>query len=71
LNQRASLISVGGIFYGWPALQFVLKEENVFSELCENSNSTASSNFSRHVDSPRQLIAFTNIIPAFLFLEPS
>jgi len=27
---------VGGIFYGWPAYVFVLKEEKIFYELCEN-----------------------------------
>ena len=27
---------MGGIFYGWPAYVFVLKEEKIFYELCEN-----------------------------------
>ena len=31
------IISVGGIFYGWPAYVFVLKEERIFYDLCENS----------------------------------
>ena len=33
---------MGGIFYGWPAYVFVLKEEGIFHELCENSTTSHS-----------------------------
>ena len=34
--------SVGGIFYGWPAYIYVLKEEGVFRELCNETQLIAA-----------------------------
>ena len=34
--------SVGGIFYGWPAYIYVLKEEGVFLELCNQTQLVAT-----------------------------
>jgi len=45
---------VGGIFYGWPALQFVLKEENVFAELCANSTASSNTNSKSQISCPEQ-----------------
>ncbi|CBY30924.1 unnamed protein product [Oikopleura dioica] len=45
---------VGGIFYGWPALQFVLKEENVFAELCANSTASSNTNSTSQISCPEQ-----------------
>ena len=36
------LILVGGIFYGWPGYIFVLKEEGVFQELCNQTELIAT-----------------------------
>ena len=36
------LFSVGGIFYGWPGYIFVLKEEGVFQELCNQTELIAT-----------------------------
>lgn len=33
---------VGGIFYGWPAYIYVLKEEGVFRELCNQTQLLAT-----------------------------
>ena len=35
-------VSVGGIFYGWPGYIFVLKEEGVFQELCNQTELIAT-----------------------------
>lgn len=37
-----SSYSVGGIFYGWPAYIYVLKEEGVFRELCNETQLLAT-----------------------------
>jgi len=37
-----TLFLVGGIFYGWTSYIFILKEENVFLELCTESNGTSN-----------------------------
>lgn len=31
------MIVVGGLFYGWPTYVFVLKEERVFYEVCNQT----------------------------------
>ena len=46
---------VGGIFYGWPAYIYVLKEEEVYAELCiEHHNQTGTQLGSAGIGCPDQ-----------------
>ena len=42
----AEIFFVGGLFYGLPAHIFILKEEGVYSELCESQNQDRLKNLS-------------------------
>ena len=64
-------ILVGGIFYGWPAYVFVLKEEEIFYDLCENTTdslyrSASSFKFNNSVAANEVKVTFL-ITPIYLF----